>query len=119
MQKNDDFKKSLMLAEDSVFMSESLQKIIPVYNNPIRVNIIQTDKNVIKDIQVLSLDKTNKKIKLVLLINKENITEAILDIQCVELIFNNKVVKELRNVKQVKFVKENDNYIVKAKLSWS
>jgi len=119
MQNDKDFKNSLKLAENSVFMSDSLQHIIPVYNNPIRVNIIQTDDRIINDILVLSLDKSNKKIKLVLLVNKENITEGILDIKCIEVLFNNKVVKSLSNIDRVKFVKENDNYIVKVKSRWS
>ena len=90
-----------------------LINIIPVYNNPIRANIILEDYNELIDLPVLSLDKRKDYLKLVLLVNKENVSGNMLDIKGVNIYFNNNQVKSCSNIKRIKFVKENDNYIVK------
>lgn len=113
MQKNNDVQKSAAKADGNVFMSDSLINIIPVYNNPIRANIILEDYNELIDLPVLSLDKRKDYLKLVLLVNKENVSGNMLDIKGVNIYFNNNQVKSCSNIKRIKFVKENDNYIVK------
>lgn len=113
MQKNNDVQKSAAKADGNVFMSDSLINIIPVYNNPIRANIILEDYNELIDLPVLSLDKRKDYLKLVLLVNKENVSGNMLDIKGVNIYFNNNQVKSCSNIKRVKFIKENDSYIVK------
>ena len=113
MQKNNDVQKSAAKADGNVFMSDSLINIIPVYNNPIRANIILEDYNELIDLPVLSLDKRKDYLKLVLLVNKENVSDNMLDIKGVNIYFNNNQVKSCSNIKRVKFIKENDSYIVK------